>query len=515
MALKDTIILWNDGINSYLEEEFEEAISKFQQIENPNARILYNIAFTHLQLNRLEDAVKNFKETVQKDQHLAIAHFCKGLVEAKLHRYREAIADFDNAVEKLRSASFIDYNQLGMAYKLTLSEIWIAKATTMKMMGRGQEAEEFLVAVTKQEDDDTTRRNCIQALQKLQDMKKEVSALKRRHSLRSQSWYHGRLLRQEAEKMLRNEGDFLVRESLNKKKNTSQYVLSVLWQNYRHILLIQDDEGYWKFESFSFPSIQELIEYQHSSGKPVTKKSRALLKNPVVQSSGVEEEAPELYELPDSCIFHPPKELLKNIDKRNYLGKARVVSALGQTVRRKQRPFGKADDGEDENFERPDQGSPRSSTDSLPKPRPNRPPPKSPLAQHKRMSETSNISSSSQSSEDSVRTFYSRRPPPALPSIARSISRSMEDLSMQDELAEYESEPFNRARPSVPQRARMSADLEHIYVNTMNTQRPIGNNNFNNELASALNKRLGKGNSEGSKPSRPSAPARPPPPRRN
>ena len=58
MALKDTIILWNDAVNLYLEEEFEEAIKKFQQIENPNARIFYNIAFSYLQLNRLEDALK-------------------------------------------------------------------------------------------------------------------------------------------------------------------------------------------------------------------------------------------------------------------------------------------------------------------------------------------------------------------------------------------------------------------------------------------------------------------------
>ncbi|XP_056010302.1 uncharacterized protein LOC130051746 isoform X2 [Ostrea edulis] len=510
MAFKDMIILWNDGVNSYLEEEFEEAISKFQQIENPNARIFYNIAFSYLQLNRLDDAINNLRETVQKDQHLAIAHFCKGLVEAKLHRYREAIADFDNAVERLRSATFIDYTQIGMAYKLTLSEIWIAKATAMTMMGKRQDAEEFLIAVSQQEDDETTKRNCIQALQKLQDLKKGVPALKRRLSLNSQSWFHGHLSRQEAETMLHKEGDFLVRESLKKKTNEFQYVLSVLWQGCRHILILQDEEGYWKFESYSFPSIQELIEYQQSSGKPVTKRSKALLKNSIGQSI-VQAEAPELYELPDSCIFHPSKELLKNVDRRNYLGKSKVISAMGQTVRRKQRKFAKGDDGEDENFERPDQDSVHISENLLPRPRPNRNPPKSPLTKAKRQSEFSNKSSSSRSSADSVQTFYSRRPPPALP---RTLSRSMEDLSIQNDLAEYESEPFIHARPVIPPRGRMSADLEHMYVNTMNTRKPV-DNTFNSELTSALNKRLSKDKSYGSTSSRPAAPARPPPPRRN
>lgn len=42
----------------------------------------------------------------------------------------------------------------------------------MTMMGKRQDAEEFLIAVSQQEDDETTKRNCIQALQKLQVSKK-------------------------------------------------------------------------------------------------------------------------------------------------------------------------------------------------------------------------------------------------------------------------------------------------------------------------------------------------------
>lgn len=42
----------------------------------------------------------------------------------------------------------------------------------MTMMGRGEDAEEFLIAASQQEDDETTRKNCIQALQKLQVCRK-------------------------------------------------------------------------------------------------------------------------------------------------------------------------------------------------------------------------------------------------------------------------------------------------------------------------------------------------------
>lgn len=42
----------------------------------------------------------------------------------------------------------------------------------MTMMGRGEDAEEFLIAASQQEDDETTRKNCILGLQKLQVCRK-------------------------------------------------------------------------------------------------------------------------------------------------------------------------------------------------------------------------------------------------------------------------------------------------------------------------------------------------------
>lgn len=197
-----------------------------------------------------------------------------------------------------------------------------------------------------------------------------------------------------------------------------------------------------------------------------------------------------------------------------------MISSLGQTVRRKKKTYRRPENADEENFERPDQDSPQGSGDTLPKPRPNRKPPKSPLPTPKRESEVSTVSSTSQNSTDSVGTFYSRRPPPALP---RTLSRSMENLSIHDEFAEYEEEPFSKSKPVIPPRGRMSADLEHMYVNTMQTQKSPDASKltgiaFNNELSSALNRRLKNGSSSSSgasPPRRPAAPTRPPPPRRN
>lgn len=52
-----------------------------------------------------------------------------------------------------------------------------------------------------------------------------------------QDWFHGVLPREEVQRLLTKDGDFLVRESKNRKTNEPQYVLSAYWQGYRHFII--------------------------------------------------------------------------------------------------------------------------------------------------------------------------------------------------------------------------------------------------------------------------------------
>ncbi|XP_060083276.1 tyrosine-protein kinase Fer-like [Ylistrum balloti] len=100
--------------------------------------------------------------------------------------------------------------------------------------------------------------------------------------LEEEEWFHGVLPREEVQRLLVNDGDFLVRESKNRKTNETQYVLSVSWQGYKHFI-IQYGEGGWRFEGPSFPTIHELVNYQYKIGTDVTSKSRAILKKPILR----------------------------------------------------------------------------------------------------------------------------------------------------------------------------------------------------------------------------------------
>lgn len=94
--------------------------------------------------------------------------------------------------------------------------------------------------------------------------------------LSAEDWFHGVLPREEVVRLLRNEGDFLVRQTT--RNDESQIVLSVCWNGHKHFIVQTTAEGHYRFEGPAFPSIQELILHQYQSELPVTGRSGAILK---------------------------------------------------------------------------------------------------------------------------------------------------------------------------------------------------------------------------------------------
>jgi len=61
--------------------------------------------------------------------------------------------------------------------------------------------------------------------------------------LEEEEWFHGVLPRDEVQRLLVNDGDFLVRASKNRKTDETQYVLSVMWSAHKHFI-VQECEVY-------------------------------------------------------------------------------------------------------------------------------------------------------------------------------------------------------------------------------------------------------------------------------
>ncbi|KAF7696687.1 SHC-transforming protein 3 [Silurus meridionalis] len=105
------------------------------------------------------------------------------------------------------------------------------------------------------------------------------SALRSLPELEQQSWYHGEMSRHNAEKLLRNDGDFLVRKSTT---NPGSYVLTGMHNGLAKHLLLVDPEGTVRTKDHIFESISHLIGHHRDNNLPIVSAGSELsLKQPV------------------------------------------------------------------------------------------------------------------------------------------------------------------------------------------------------------------------------------------
>lgn len=64
-----------------------------------------------------------------------------------------------------------------------------------------------------------------------------MTASEAKSRIADEQWFHGILPREEVQRLLVKDGDFLVRESKNKKTSEPQFVLSVFWEIHRHFII--------------------------------------------------------------------------------------------------------------------------------------------------------------------------------------------------------------------------------------------------------------------------------------
>ncbi|CAL8384945.1 unnamed protein product [Gadus morhua 'NCC'] len=97
--------------------------------------------------------------------------------------------------------------------------------------------------------------------------------------LGGQAWYHGQMSRRDAEKLLRDDGDFLVRKSTT---NPGSYVLTGMHHGLAKHLLLVDPEGTVRTKDHIFDSINHLIGHHRDNSLPIVSAGSELcLKQPV------------------------------------------------------------------------------------------------------------------------------------------------------------------------------------------------------------------------------------------
>ncbi|KAH8115417.1 hypothetical protein DFH11DRAFT_1543505 [Phellopilus nigrolimitatus] len=135
MSLKAELETWATALKAYDEEDFEKALDLFSRIAD-SSKILTNMGLIYATLGEHEAAVEQFNAATQLDQYLAVAYFQCGVSNFLLGRYDLSLRDFDEALLYLRNNQAINYEQLGLKFKLFSAEVLFNRGLSHIYMGR-------------------------------------------------------------------------------------------------------------------------------------------------------------------------------------------------------------------------------------------------------------------------------------------------------------------------------------------------------------------------------------------
>ncbi|KAF2725046.1 TPR-like protein [Polychaeton citri CBS 116435] len=122
MSLKQEIETWVAALAAYDNNEFDNALKCFETIAD-TSKILFNCGVIHATLGEHTKAVECYQRSVQLDRFLAVAYFQQGVSNFLMGDFEEALANFNDTLLYLRGNNHIDYEQLGLKFKLYSCEV--------------------------------------------------------------------------------------------------------------------------------------------------------------------------------------------------------------------------------------------------------------------------------------------------------------------------------------------------------------------------------------------------------
>uniref|UniRef100_A0A4W4GB11 Tyrosine-protein kinase n=1 Tax=Electrophorus electricus TaxID=8005 RepID=A0A4W4GB11_ELEEL len=231
------------------EPNVEFDISLLEETENLQANeILWN--------NLTADSLQAVKEDLMLDLVLSLS-----LSTVLLLSQRQSLEELRQTVQLLRcSEAKLSYQKELLEHKMQENE--------------GREPPHVV-----NYEEDARSVNSVVRLFLMWALRDKLSSLPEK-PLGDQEWYHGAIPRTEAQELLKQQGDFLVRESHGKP---GEYVLSVFSDAQRRHFIIQFADNQYRFEGTGFPTIPQLIEHHYTTKQVITKKSGVVLLNPVIK----------------------------------------------------------------------------------------------------------------------------------------------------------------------------------------------------------------------------------------
>ncbi|ORY75060.1 hypothetical protein BCR35DRAFT_343551 [Leucosporidium creatinivorum] len=153
MSLKQELQIWSNALDAFDVQDFNLSVSLFQEISD-SSKILFNLGLIHATIGSHAEAVEYFDQAVSLDQYLAVAYFQEGVSNFLLGRYEVARRDFDDAFVYMRSNLTIDYEQLGLKFRLYSCEVLFNRGLASIYMGLQEQGMTDLQAALQEKQTD-------------------------------------------------------------------------------------------------------------------------------------------------------------------------------------------------------------------------------------------------------------------------------------------------------------------------------------------------------------------------
>lgn len=134
MSLKAELETQAAALKAYDDQDFEKALQIYETIAD-TSKIHTNIGLILATLGEHEAAVDSFNAATELDKYLAVAYFQCGVSNFLLGRFEYALKDFEEALLYLRGNNDINYEQLGLKFKLHAAEVFFNKGLCYMYLG--------------------------------------------------------------------------------------------------------------------------------------------------------------------------------------------------------------------------------------------------------------------------------------------------------------------------------------------------------------------------------------------
>lgn len=135
MALKLELEQWQHACEAFDNRDYYGALQAFYNMAD-NAKMYFNIGLIFATIEEHERAIAAYRKSIEMDPYFAVAYFQMGVSYFVVNDMEAARQAFDCAYQKLRGNPIINYQQLGLAFRLYHAKCYLTEAFVSYTLAR-------------------------------------------------------------------------------------------------------------------------------------------------------------------------------------------------------------------------------------------------------------------------------------------------------------------------------------------------------------------------------------------